>query len=55
MEENKNAVRPRGNQRVVNDLQRLLGKVRKEEKSIENRTYTSRTEVVRMILQEGED
>lgn len=42
------------NQRVVNDLQRLLGKVRKEEKSIENRTYTNRTEVVRMILQEGE-
>ena len=43
------------NQRVVNDLQRLLGKIRKEEKSIENRTYTNRTEVVRMILQEGED
>lgn len=42
------------NQRVVNDLQRLLGKIRKEEKSIENRTYTNRTEVVRMILQEGE-
>lgn len=42
------------NQKVVNELQKLLGRIRKEEKSIENRTYTSRTEVVRMILEEGE-
>lgn len=43
------------NQRVVNDLERLLGKIRKEEKSIEHRAYINRTEVVRMILEEGEE
>lgn len=43
------------NKRVVNDLERLLGKIRKEEKSIEHRAYINRTEVVRMILEEGEE
>lgn len=42
------------NQKVVNELQKLLGRIRKEEKSIEHRTYINRTDIVRIILQEGE-
>lgn len=42
------------NGHVIKELERLLGKVRKEEKSTENRIYVERTNIIRKILQESE-
>ena len=38
------------NQKVVKDLERLLGNVRKEEQHIENRYYTPKTDIVERTL-----
>lgn len=38
------------NQKVIKELERLLGNVRKEEQHIENRYYTSKTDIVERTL-----
>lgn len=37
------------NRKVINDLERLLGDVRKQEKQAQNRSYTNRTEVMKKL------
>ena len=39
------------NQKVINDLEKLLGSVRKAEKATRNRTYTNRTDILDGILE----
>lgn len=40
----------KNNRSILNSLEQLLGKVRKEEKNIRDRFYTPRTETVKNIL-----
>lgn len=42
------------NKRVIRDLEKLLGEVRRQERYIENRSYTPKTDVLR-ILEGGEE
>ncbi len=42
------------NKRVIRDLEKLLGDVRRQERSIENRSYTPKTDVLQM-LEGGEE
>ena len=37
------------NRKVINDLERLLGDVRKQEKQAQNRSYTNRTGVMKKL------
>ena len=42
------------NKRVIRDLEKLLGEVRRQERYIESRSYTPKTDVLR-ILEGGEE
>lgn len=44
-----------GNQKCIKSLERLLGDVRKAEKSLERRVYVPRTDVVRRVLEDHSD
>jgi hypothetical protein len=37
------------NRKVISDLERLLGDVRKQEKQAQNRSYTNRTGVMKKL------
>lgn len=43
------------NSRTIRELEQLLGKVRKEERSTENQIYINRTDIIRVILEGGEN
>ena len=42
------------NKRIIKELEQLLGEVRRQERYIENRFYTPKTDVLK-ILEEGEE
>ena len=42
------------NKRVIRDLEKLLGEVRRQERYIESRSYTPKTDVLQM-LEGGEE
>ncbi|HIZ38887.1 MAG TPA: hypothetical protein H9968_03025 [Candidatus Anaerobutyricum stercoris] len=42
------------NKRVIRDLEKLLGEVRRQERYIENRSYTPKTDVLK-ILKGGDE
>lgn len=43
------------NKRIIKELERLLGEVRRQERYIENRFYTPKTDVLRILKGGGEN
>lgn len=43
------------NKRIIKELERLLGEVRRQERYIENRSYTPKTDVLRILKGGGEN